>query len=476
MHAAKKGRKAQPPPKCLLLFLSITIRIVLMNKDTQDEPRAELLPVKGIREDARIIKSNPLLDARNDMRLTQQRMFNIYLALINPADERSKTVRFPLEDFVRLTGIKEANGKKLSMVGYEAMGISLDLCDLEEAATGKRRAAGKMKLRHLWESFTVDKDKNGRWYVQLEAHREVLPYMFGIKDLGYTPVSLVASLSLRSVITEKLYEQCLRFRKPGTFTISVEHLKERLGVSGQKAYTEYRRFKDRVLKRAVDELNKKTDIYVTVKENRARAHGSPVQSVTFVITDNPAFDAAEAEEKARALFMDNEEGRTEGKGRMAPVEITSETDAAAVSAPETGNMPGPGVPGAGMDTDVLDAGTLQSRWGFSKKEAEDILRDKEKYSLSSRRLEEVISYVMRRQEDNGMIRNPVGYIRVLLAEPDLNLGSSLPAQNGREGAACRPDSGDPVRPKSRNAFNDFEQNIYDFDALEKELLGEAGEG
>ena len=428
-----------------------------MHKDTQDEPKAgtEQLPVKGIREDAKIIKSNPLLDTKNDMKLTQQRMFNIYLALINPADERSKTVKFPLDDFVRLTGIKEANGKKLRMVGYEAMGLTLDLCDLEEAATGKRRASGEMKLRHLWESFTVDKDKNNRWYVELEAHREVLPYMFGIKDLGYTPISLAASLSLRSVIAEKLYEQCLRYRKSGTFTVSVEHLKERLGVSGQKAYNEYRRFKDRVLKRAVDELNRKADIYVAVTENRSTAHGSPVQSITFTLTDNPNFDAAGAEEKVRALFLDNEQEKPVPSGRMAQVEMVSET-----------RDPDQKAPGEGAGSGRLDAGTMQERWGFTKREAENILRDMEKYSLSGRRVEEVIQHVMQRQHEGGRILNPVGYIRALLAEPELELRGNVTGSDATVQKTAKP------KGRAANSFNDFEQNIYDFDALEKELLRE----
>lgn len=452
-----------------------------MHKDAQDEPKAGTgnLPVKGIREDARIIKSNPLLDTKNDMKLTQQRMFNIYLALINPADERSKTVKFPLDDFVRLTGIKEANGKKLRMVGYEAMGLTLDLCDLEEAATGKRRASGEMKLRHLWESFTVNKDKTGRWYVELEAHRDVLPYMFGIKDLGYTPISLAASLSLRSVIAEKLYEQCLRYRKSGTFTVSVEHLKERLGVSGQKAYTEYRRFKDRVLKRAVDELNKKADICVLMTENRSSAHGSPVQSITFTVTDNPDFDAASAEEKVRALFVDNEEGKPAPAGRMAPVEMFSETKA-----------PDPGIARGVMDNGALNAGVLRSKWGFTEREAANILKDMEKYSLSGRCVEEVINHVMQRQQDGGRIRNPVGYIRALLAEPELVLKGDMdireagePENSGHvpsgqilqtEAHGICPDGEEQrtIRPNSKNSFNNFEQNVYDFDTLEKELLGE----
>ena len=151
--------------------------------------------------------------------------------------------------------------------------------------------------------------------------------------------------------------------------------------------------------------------------------------------------------------------------------------------------PDPGIARGVMDNGAMNAGVLRSRWGFTEREAANILKDMEKYSLSGRRVEEVINHVMQRQQDGGRIRNPVGYIRALLAEPELVLKGDMDireiggAENNRHtpsvplqarAAGILPDNGEQrtVRPKSRNAFNNFEQNIYDFDTLEKELLGE----
>ena len=45
-------------------------------------------------------KSNPLLNMKNDMGLYLQRLFNLYLAAINPLKEDTKTVKFTLSEFV----------------------------------------------------------------------------------------------------------------------------------------------------------------------------------------------------------------------------------------------------------------------------------------------------------------------------------------------------------------------------------------
>ena len=50
--------------------------------------------------EVKVYKSNPIIDMKNEMTLTQQRMFNLYLALINPLNEKTKHVRFPLKYFV----------------------------------------------------------------------------------------------------------------------------------------------------------------------------------------------------------------------------------------------------------------------------------------------------------------------------------------------------------------------------------------
>ena len=241
--------------------------------------------------EVKVYKSNPIIDMKNEMTLTQQRMFNLYLALINPLNEKTKHVRFPLKYFVMAIGITEISAKKLRQIGKKAMEIHFDLNTLEVDEDGRKYKGMEMRLRHLWENFDVVQAPNGEWYVELLASEAILPYLFDLKDIGYVHFSLIRSLKLRSPTAEKLYEQCMRFRPKGdgekTFMMSVDHLKERLGVDGKPSYLEYGRFKDRVLKRCIEQINSTTDITVSIQEDRMRKRGAPVKNVVFSVKKKP---------------------------------------------------------------------------------------------------------------------------------------------------------------------------------------------
>ena len=401
----------------------------------------KLMPIKP---GSRLSKSNPLLDMRNEMTLTQLRMFNIYLALINPMEEETKNVRFSLKSFARLANITEINGKKLRKIGKDAMSISVDLKQIERGDNGKKHAISEMKLRHLWESFDVDRDETGEWYVALEAHKSILPYLFEIKELGYTPMLLIMTLVMKSPIAEKLYEQCIRFKKQGCFTITIEQLKERLGVSDKKSYQEYARFKDRVIKRALDDINENTDIYVTVKENRAKTRGKPVQNIVFSIKDNPKFKGKSTKEIVDIILSDTQKQIVESE--MEPISISIDDTAIDIDERKKGE----------------DIRWLQEEYGFSEEDAKTIVLDQKKYELTDERVKEVIDYSIARANDP---KRAIGYIRTMLPKKNADL---RPVQEETR-----------VRTVAKNQFNQFEQNSYDFNALEEELmedsyLGETG--
>ena len=115
--------------------------------------------------EVKVYKSNPIIDMKNEMTLTQQRMFNLYLALINPLNEKTKHVRFPLKYFVMAIGITEISAKKLRQIGKKAMEIYFDLNTLEVDEDGRKYKGMEMRLRHLWENFDVVQAPNGEWYV-----------------------------------------------------------------------------------------------------------------------------------------------------------------------------------------------------------------------------------------------------------------------------------------------------------------------
>lgn len=383
-----------------------------------------------------ISKSNPLLNMKNDFDLYQQRMINLYLAKINPLDEESRHVSVTLAQFVRLIGIKEVSARKMRALAERALGLRVDLYEVETDEAGKKHMTMQMDLINVWERFKVDVNKDGEWYVELLASTSIMPYMFQIQDLGYGRVTFLCAMRLRSTRAEKLYEQCARFKDKGVFTITLEHLRQRMGISPEtEAYNSYNRLKNSVLKRCIQDINKKTDITVSiVKENRLQLRGKPVKSVTFSVKPNENFEIDDADQELENLYKEEELKRIVDVDGMKSFEVESDKQI------------------------TMDQYVLQQEYGLSEINAKTILYDKDKLGLSDDRIREVIEYAIK--HTNSADGNPIKLIRYLF----------------RNGSTPLEDKSTNNTQNDKNPFNRFEQNQYDFDELEKELLGNGDEG
>lgn len=384
-----------------------------------------------------ISKSNPLLNMRNDFDLYQQRMLNLYLAKINPLDEESRHVSVTLAQFVRLIGIKEVSARKMRALAERALGLRVDLYEVETDEAGKKHMTMQMDLVNVWERFKVDVNKDGEWYVELLASTSIMPYMFQIQDLGYGRVTFLCAMRLRSTRAEKLYEQCARFKDKGVFTITLEHLRQRMGISPETdAYKSYNRLKNSVLKRCIQDINKKTDIVVSiVKENRLQLRGKPVKSVTFSVKLNENFKIDDADQELENLYKEEELKRIVDVDGMKSFEVESDKQI------------------------TMDQYVLQQEYGLSEGNAKTILYDKDKLGLSDDRVREVIEYAIK--HTNSADGNPIKLIRYLF----------------RNGSTPLEDKRTNNTQNDQNPFNRFEQNHYDFDELENVLLsnGDAGD-
>ena len=375
-----------------------------------------------------ISKSNPLLNMRNDFDLYQQRMINLYLAKINPLDEESRHVSVTLAQFVRLIGIKEVSARKMRALAERALGLRVDLYEVETDEAGKKHMTMQMDLVNVWERFKVDVNKDGEWYVELLASTSIMPYMFQIQDLGYGRVTFLCAMRLRSTRAEKLYEQCARFKDKGFFTITLEHLRQRMGISPETdAYKSYNRLKNSVLKRCIQDINKKTDIVVSiVKENRLQLRGKPVKSVTFSVKPNEDFKIDDADRELENLYKEEELKRIVDVDGMKSFEVESDKQI------------------------TMDQYVLQQEYGLSEDNIKTILHDKKKLGLSDEWIREVIEYSIEYNNDED--GNPIRLIRHLFKHGKSPL---------KRGVTQRQD---------RNQFNNFEQNQYNFDELEKEIV------
>ena len=282
----------------------------------------------------------------------------------------------------------------------------------------------------------LDVNKDGEWYVELLASTSIMPYMFQIQDLGYGRVTFLCAMRLRSTRAEKLYEQCARFKDKGFFTITLEHLRQRMGISPETdAYKSYNRLKNSVLKRCIQDINKKTDIVVSiVKENRLQLRGKPVKSVTFSVKPNEDFKIDDADRELENLYKEEELKRIVDVDGMKSFEVESDKQI------------------------TMDQYVLQQEYGLSEINAKTILYDKDKLGLSDDRIREVIEYAIK--HTNSADGNPIKLIRYLF----------------RNGSTPLEDKSTNNTQNDKNPFNRFEQNQYDFDELEKVLLNNGDTG
>ncbi|MBY6932181.1 replication initiation protein [Clostridium botulinum] len=126
----------------------------------------------------------------------------------------------------------------------------------------------------------VDKDTlNFNCYLDKDLY-EVL---MGYKELGYSPINLKMIKQANGYYTQRFYEL---FRvwsglnKEVTYTI--DKLKEWLMITEGMSYDRYYNFKIKVVEPSLKEINKKLNMKVLYKENKV---GRSVKSLTFTVED-----------------------------------------------------------------------------------------------------------------------------------------------------------------------------------------------
>ena len=209
----------------------------------------------------KVEKRNDLNEIRTKhMTMQQLRFFAIYLSRINARDESTRRVRFPLADFQKIMGLG-----RLNIANLKAATDGL-LCQIVHLPNKN----GGYKSFQLFKECTVDKDPDGEWFVEIDAHDKALPMFFDFKEKYFT-YDVGNVLRLGSSNQMRMYEilkQRQTLRQP--VIIQLQELRELLGLDDDK-YTRYQDFRVRILDKAQKELAEQTDIkftYEPVKKGR----------------------------------------------------------------------------------------------------------------------------------------------------------------------------------------------------------------
>jgi plasmid replication initiation protein len=196
-------------------------------------------------------KSNALVEASYKLTLQEQRLLLVCIGRFNPqAEKPEKTVTITAAEF------------------YESF-----------PAIGRQHAEEKLKeaIDRLWDRSIIIRDQNVReefrWIqyraqylvgeakVKITFSDAIMPYLTQLKG-QFTRVVVKNVSRLSSTYSIRIYELLQQFRATGDRMIAIDDFRSMLGINNK--YNTFKSLNQLLLKPAIDELNEKSDLTVTV--------------------------------------------------------------------------------------------------------------------------------------------------------------------------------------------------------------------
>lgn len=226
-----------------------------------------------------VVKANELIQrSRFDLSLQQQKIVLYLISQITPFDESFKLYEFSIAEFCRVCGIDETSGKNY---------------------TDLKQAIKDIADKSLWITIAEDEETLLRWIekpyinkkdgiIKIKLDEDMKPFLLQLKQ-NFTSYELIWTLHFKSKYTIRLYEliKSIHFHELETYTreYSLTEIKRLLGA---EKYNTYQHFKDRVLNRAVEEINKYSDKNISVE---AIKQGRAVVKIKFSISTKETLEA-----------------------------------------------------------------------------------------------------------------------------------------------------------------------------------------
>jgi len=203
------------------------------------------------------------------------RFFSIYLAKINPRDEKTRVVKFKVSDFEKIMEIKRFNTTKF----YEATDKLLDI------PLHIRNEQGKPRNRRIFRKFDIY-NIDGEDYITADIEDDAIPLLFHLRE-RYFSYQLWNALRLRSTNQVRMYEILKQYEKVGRREISVDELRDLLGIEPD-TYKRWDVFKVKVLDACQRALEDTTDIRFTYERGKT-GNGGKWLTIIFRIYKNERY-------------------------------------------------------------------------------------------------------------------------------------------------------------------------------------------
>lgn len=243
----------------------VLIPYISMEKDRQAKRDKALDAISN--DPYRLIKTNPIINARYDITAVQMKVFLKIISCIDQSKDDISDIEISVQEVQKFVG----KGAK-NIHAY-----------LQEELTKLRKKEifyedENIRLESNFINSIIYHKKKG--YFTFEIPKSLKPFLLQIKE-NFTVIDIRNILFVDSVYAIRFYEFCKEFERFGKFEFDVDQLKTMFGLSDR--YKNYFDFKLKVLQQARTELIKHSELYFDFEEIK---EGKKVVRLRFTIIKN----------------------------------------------------------------------------------------------------------------------------------------------------------------------------------------------
>lgn len=205
-----------------------------------------------------IVQSNYLVEAHYRLSLQEKRLILWLIKEINLEDTDFKKYTLNISDFSQIIGLNiNAQYSEMKKITKSLITRPIEINNVKLQET----------IQMSWLCFARWEAKKG--VCSLEFHPELKPYLLQLKK-QFTKISFSEFLGLKSVYSTRIFELLSQYKSLGKRKMTIEEIKGWCGINSSE-YKLYAHLKSRIINKAKNEINEKTDYeidYVEIKDSR----------------------------------------------------------------------------------------------------------------------------------------------------------------------------------------------------------------
>jgi plasmid replication initiation protein len=219
---------------------------------------------------ALIKKANNLIEARYKFDIWEMRFFLTLLSRINRGDTDSTIHRIWYKDVIKTFGLKTGQSYDLLRTGVKGvMERSMYINIEDENGFVREHRYNIVSYANTLVHAPDGKDASSQEFVDVKIVADAKPLLLELqKNFTYYDLSNVTQLGVYAI---RIYELLKQYQNIGERTLKITDIKQMFEIKNE--YPRYSNFYQKVIKPAINEINKHTDLQVyepeKVKEGRS---------------------------------------------------------------------------------------------------------------------------------------------------------------------------------------------------------------